>query len=65
MPARLTVNTSQIRAAGTHHGDHVRTWMMERLVSVSLLALLPAALLCENKIIDAALAIAAVMHSHW
>ncbi|XP_032680842.1 succinate dehydrogenase [ubiquinone] cytochrome b small subunit, mitochondrial [Odontomachus brunneus] len=65
LSARLTVNMSQSRAAGTHHGDHVRTWVMERLVSVSLLALIPVALLCENKIIDAALAVAAVMHSHW
>lgn len=56
---------SQTRAASAYHGDHVRTWVMERLVSVSLLALIPTALLCENKVIDMALAIAIVMHSHW
>ncbi|XP_014479545.1 PREDICTED: succinate dehydrogenase [ubiquinone] cytochrome b small subunit, mitochondrial [Dinoponera quadriceps] len=65
LPARLTVNISQARAASARHGDHVRTWVMERLVAVSFLALIPAALMFENKVIDAALAINIVMHFHW
>ncbi|XP_025162129.1 succinate dehydrogenase [ubiquinone] cytochrome b small subunit, mitochondrial isoform X2 [Harpegnathos saltator] len=64
LPARLTVNATQTRASSTH-GDHVRLWIVERLVSVSLLTLLPAALVFESKFVDGVLAIAVVMHSHW
>ncbi|KAG7205173.1 hypothetical protein KM043_018265 [Ampulex compressa] len=47
------------------HGSHVRLWVMERMISVALPILLPAALLLENSVIDGLLAIFAVMHSHW
>lgn len=62
LPVQSTVNVT--RAASTH-GDHVRLWLMERIVSASFLSLVPAALLFENKFIEIILAAAIVMHTHW
>ncbi|XP_011867906.1 PREDICTED: putative succinate dehydrogenase [ubiquinone] cytochrome b small subunit, mitochondrial [Vollenhovia emeryi] len=64
LPAQLTVSIAQTRAASAH-GDHVRLWMMEKIVSASFLALIPAALVFENKFFDILLAVAIVTHTHW
>lgn len=64
LPAQSTVSMTQIRAASAH-GDHVRLWVIERIVSASFLALIPTAMLFENKFIDVILAAAIVMHAHW
>lgn len=64
LPAQSMVSMTQIRAASTH-GDHVRLWVIERIVSASFLGLIPAALLFENKFIDMLLAVAIVIHAHW
>ncbi|KAM0733043.1 Succinate dehydrogenase [ubiquinone] cytochrome b small subunit, mitochondrial [Formica fusca] len=63
-PVQSTVSVIQTRVASTH-GDHVRLWLIERIVSASFLSLVPAALLFENKFIDIILAAAVVMHTHW
>lgn len=63
-PVQSTVSVTQTRAASTQ-GDHVRLWLIERIVSASFLSLIPAALLFENKFIDIILATAIVMHTHW
>lgn len=63
-PVQSTVSVTQTRVASTH-GDHVRLWLIERIVSASFLSLVPAALLFENKFIDIILAAAVVMHTHW
>lgn len=64
MSIQSTVSMTQTRAASAH-GDHVRLWVIERIVSTSLLSLIPAAMLFENKFIDILLAAAVVMHTHW
>jgi len=64
LPAQLTVSMIQSRAASAQ-GDHVRLWVIERIVSASFLSLIPAALLFESKFIDILLAAAVVMHTHW
>ncbi|KYN40422.1 Putative succinate dehydrogenase [ubiquinone] cytochrome b small subunit, mitochondrial [Trachymyrmex septentrionalis] len=64
LSVQSTVSMTQTRAASTH-GDHVRLWIIEKIVSVSFLPLLPAALLFENKFIDIVLAAAIVIHTHW
>ncbi|KYM99322.1 PREDICTED: succinate dehydrogenase [ubiquinone] cytochrome b small subunit, mitochondrial [Cyphomyrmex costatus] len=58
------VSITQTRAASAQ-GDHVRLWVIERIVSASFLSLIPAALVLENKYIDILLAGAIVMHTHW
>jgi len=63
LPAQLTVSMTQTRAASVH--DHVRLWVIERIVAASLLSLIPAALLFENKLLDILMAVAVVMHTHW
>ncbi|KAG5312743.1 DHSD dehydrogenase, partial [Acromyrmex insinuator] len=55
---------TQTRAVSAH-SDHVRMWMIERMVVVSFLLLIPAALVLENKFIDMILAGAIVIHTHW
>ncbi|XP_029178178.1 succinate dehydrogenase [ubiquinone] cytochrome b small subunit, mitochondrial [Nylanderia fulva] len=64
LPVQSTVSVTQTRAASAH-GDHVRLWLIERMVSASFLSLIPAALLFESKFIDVLLAAAVVMHTHW
>ncbi|KAL6449275.1 hypothetical protein ACFW04_000721 [Cataglyphis niger] len=63
-PVQSIVSVTPTRATSTH-GDHVRLWLIERIVSASFLSLIPAALLFENKFIDIILAIATVIHTHW
>lgn len=64
LSAQSTVSMTQTRAASAH-GDHVRLWVIERIVSASFLSLIPTALLLENKFIDILLAAVVVMHMHW
>ncbi|KYN14090.1 PREDICTED: succinate dehydrogenase [ubiquinone] cytochrome b small subunit, mitochondrial [Trachymyrmex cornetzi] len=64
LPAQSTVSMTQTRAASAH-GDHVRLWVIERIVSASFLSLIPAALVLENKFVDIVLAAAVVVHTHW
>ncbi|XP_033325067.2 succinate dehydrogenase, subunit D [Megalopta genalis] len=54
----------QSRNAATT-GDHVRLWVIERVVSVALPIIIPAALIMENSILDAVMSILVVMHAHW
>ncbi|CAL1684728.1 unnamed protein product [Lasius platythorax] len=64
LPVQSTVSVTQTRAASAQ-GDHVRLWLIERIVSASFLSLIPAALLFESKFIDILLAAAIVVHTHW
>ncbi|XP_012539581.1 succinate dehydrogenase [ubiquinone] cytochrome b small subunit, mitochondrial [Monomorium pharaonis] len=63
LPSLSTVSMIQTRAASSH--DHVQLWVMEKILSASLLALIPTAMLLENKFLDTLLAAAVVMHTHW
>jgi len=64
LSVQSTVSMTQTRAASAH-GDHVRLWVIERMVSASFLSLIPAALLFDSKFIDILLAAAIVIHTHW
>lgn len=45
--------------------NHTGLWTIERLVSVGLLAVIPAAFLAPSQVLDALLAISVVIHTHW
>ncbi|KAL0116752.1 hypothetical protein PUN28_009991 [Cardiocondyla obscurior] len=64
LPAQSSFGATQIRTASAH-GDHVRLWVIERMVSIASLALIPAALVLDNKFIDVLVAASIVMHTHW
>lgn len=57
-------NGNQCRFASTD-GDHVRLWLIERIVSAALPILLPASFMVESAAIDVAVAVLVVMHMHW
>jgi len=46
-------------------GSHSALWTAERALSLGLLALLPAAIAMPNPVLDYALAVSIVMHTHW
>jgi len=52
-------SSSSVSSASSTH------WKVERILSVVLLGLIPAALVLENNILDYALAASLVLHSHW
>ncbi|KAH8418081.1 hypothetical protein KR222_011565, partial [Zaprionus bogoriensis] len=45
--------------------NHTGLWTIERLVSVGLLAVIPAAFVVPSQALDALLAISVVIHTHW
>ncbi|KAL6264946.1 hypothetical protein P5V15_005042 [Pogonomyrmex californicus] len=63
LSVQSTISMTQTRAASAQ--GHARMWLLERIVSISFLPLIPAALLLENKFIETLLAIAIVIHMHW
>ncbi|EZA53908.1 hypothetical protein DMN91_009944 [Ooceraea biroi] len=64
LPSQSAIGVIQTRAVSAH-GDHVRLWVVERLVSISLLTLIPLALVTEYKLCDVLMAVAVIMHTHW
>lgn len=46
-------------------GNHVTLWQAERVLSVGLLGLVPAALLVPTQATDYLLSLVLVMHFHW
>jgi len=54
---------SGVRLSSSH--DHSKLWSMERVVSASLLALIPASMALSVPGADYALALALVAHVHW
>ncbi|XP_059477226.1 succinate dehydrogenase [ubiquinone] cytochrome b small subunit, mitochondrial [Neocloeon triangulifer] len=46
-------------------GDHVALWTAERVLSVGLLGIIPAAFIVPSATMDYLLAVSLVMHSHW
>ncbi|XP_067618396.1 succinate dehydrogenase [ubiquinone] cytochrome b small subunit, mitochondrial [Eurosta solidaginis] len=46
-------------------GNHTPLWTAERLISLSLLGVMPAAFIHPSQTLDALLAISVVLHSHW
>jgi len=60
-----TMTVAPIRREMSAGGDHVKLWTAERLLSVGLLGLIPAAFISPSPIMDYLLAVSLVMHSHW
>ncbi|XP_018794013.1 PREDICTED: succinate dehydrogenase [ubiquinone] cytochrome b small subunit, mitochondrial isoform X1 [Bactrocera latifrons] len=46
-------------------GNHTPLWTAERLISLSLLGVVPAAFIYPSQTLDALLAVSVVLHSHW
>jgi len=46
-------------------GDHVKLWTAERVLSVGLLAAIPAAVLVPTPAVETVLALSLTLHSHW
>lgn len=64
-PATTVVGTQFNRNLAATAGDHVRLWVMEKVVSAALPILLPTALIMENQILDGLLSVLVVIHTHW
>ena len=45
--------------------DHSKLWVLEKAVSVGLLAVIPASFACQSTFLDYALALSLVAHIHW
>lgn len=49
--------------SGAH--DHSKIWLLEKAVSVGLLAVIPLALVYPNPVLDYVLALSLIVHIHW
>lgn len=58
----ISVSAPRMASAG---GSHTLLWTVERVVSVGLLAVIPAAFIAPSQVLDALLAISVVIHAHW
>ncbi|KAK9306219.1 hypothetical protein QLX08_002965 [Tetragonisca angustula] len=63
-PATAILGTQISRNASTS-GDHVRLWVLERVIATALPFLIPAALITESSILDGIMSVLIVMHTHW
>lgn len=45
--------------------DHSKVWLLEKIVSAGLLAVIPAAFVYPCPVLDYALALSLVAHCHW
>ncbi|PNF22807.1 Succinate dehydrogenase [ubiquinone] cytochrome b small subunit, mitochondrial [Cryptotermes secundus] len=45
--------------------DHTKLWAAEKVLSVSLLGIVPLAFLIPSQFMDYLLAVTVVMHNHW
>lgn len=48
-----------------HGHDHTKLWTAEKVLSISLLGIVPTAFLIPSQFMDYLLAISVVMHNHW
>jgi hypothetical protein len=46
-------------------GDHTKLWTVERVLSLGLLGVIPAAFIVPSAAMDYLLAVSLVIHSHW
>ena len=58
-------STTSIRLGDHKDHNHVNIWRLERLLSVALVPLVPAALIAPSQTLDTLCAIIIVMHTHW
>ena len=64
LPVFKNISTSSPKLAGHSKHDHSKLWSLERLMSLVLLPLVPAALVYPCQALDTALAVLIVMHTH-
>lgn len=57
--------STQISRNASTSGDHVRLWVLERVVATALPFLIPAALITESSILEGIMSVLIVMHTHW
>lgn len=57
------VNLTRVLSSNAH--DHSKLWVVEKAVSLGLLAVIPAAFACQSTALDYALALSLVAHIHW
>jgi len=60
----LVQNILTKRVLSSSH-DHSKLWVVEKAVSVGLLAVIPAAFLTQCSVLDYLLAVSLVAHCHW
>lgn len=59
----IKFNIQRFLSSDAH--NHSKIWILEKAVSVALLAVIPAALMYPNQILDYCLAFSLVIHCHW
>ncbi|OTF79632.1 PDZ domain containing protein, partial [Euroglyphus maynei] len=59
----IRFNAQRFLSSDAH--SHTKIWVIEKAVSAGLLAVIPAALMYPNQILDYCLALSLVMHCHW
>ncbi|XP_076249813.1 succinate dehydrogenase, subunit D [Calliopsis andreniformis] len=64
-PPTTLIGTQSNRNSTTTTGDHVRVWVMEKVVSLALPCVLPVAFTAQNQLLDGLLSVLVVMHTHW
>lgn len=58
--------TIPLRLMSSVHGnDHSKLWIIEKAISAALLAIIPAAFAFQSNLLDYALALSLVVHTHW
>ncbi|CAD6995146.1 succinate dehydrogenase [ubiquinone] cytochrome b small subunit, mitochondrial [Ceratitis capitata] len=62
MTRKFSLTSAKMAAA---KGNHVPLWTAERLISLGLLGVVPAAFIYPSQTLDALLAVSVVLHSHW
>lgn len=58
----LNVDKRCMSAVGS---NHTALWTIERVVSLALLGVIPAAFVMPSQTMDAIMAVSLVLHSHW
>uniref|UniRef100_A0A1B0BXM3 Succinate dehydrogenase [ubiquinone] cytochrome b small subunit n=1 Tax=Glossina palpalis gambiensis TaxID=67801 RepID=A0A1B0BXM3_9MUSC len=58
----IALSSPRLSAAG---GNHTTLWTLERVVSLALLGVIPAAFLVPSQTLDALMAVSLVLHSRW
>ena len=59
---QFSLSAKQMAAPGH---DHTKLWTAEKVLSASLLGIIPTAFLIPSQFMDYLLAISVVMHNHW
>ncbi|XP_027204737.2 succinate dehydrogenase, subunit D [Dermatophagoides pteronyssinus] len=61
----IKFNAQRLLSSSSGVHNHAKIWVIEKIVSAALLAIIPAALIYPNPILDYCLAFSLVIHCHW